>query len=63
LVPFALIPGGTEMLARFPQSEPSFGLADFMLFRVVPESIRCVGGFAQATTISRETLAGDLSHG
>lgn len=48
-------------LARFPQSEMMFGFADFSLFKIVPESIRFVGGFAQATTISRETLAEALS--
>jgi putative heme iron utilization protein len=50
-------------LERFPQSEPMFGFADFSLFAIVPESIRFVGGFAQATTISRETLAEALSQG
>lgn len=50
-------------LARFPRSEPMFGFADFSLFRIVPDSIRFVGGFAQATTISRETLAEALGRG
>lgn len=50
-------------LARFPQSEPMFGFSDFSLFRIVPDSIRFVGGFAQATTISRETLAEALGQG
>ncbi len=44
-------------LARFPQSEMMFGFSDFSLFAIVPESIRFVGGFAQATTISPATLA------
>ncbi len=47
-------------LARFPQSELMFGFADFLLFAIVPESIRFVGGFAQATTISPATLANAL---
>ena len=47
-------------LARFPQSEMMFGFADFSLFAIVPSSIRFVGGFAQATTISPETLASVL---
>lgn len=47
-------------LARFPQSEMMFGFSDFSLFAIAPESIRFVGGFAQATTISSETLAGAL---
>jgi heme iron utilization protein len=44
-------------LTRFPQSEMMFGFSDFSLFKIVPGSIRFVGGFAQATTISPETLA------
>jgi len=50
-------------LARFPQSEMMFGFSDFSLFAIVPESIRFVGGFAQATTISPETLAEVLGQG
>ena len=50
-------------LARFPQSEMLFGFSDFSLFAIVPESIRFVGGFAQATTISPETLATVLNEG
>lgn len=50
-------------LARFPQSEMLFGFPDFSLFAIVPESIRFVGGFAQATTISPETLASVLNEG
>jgi hypothetical protein len=48
-------------LVRFPQSEMMFGFSDFSLFAIVPESIRFVGGFAQATTISPETLSEALS--
>jgi hypothetical protein len=47
-------------LARFPHSEMMFGFSDFSLFAIVPDSIRFVGGFAQATTISPETLASVL---
>jgi putative heme iron utilization protein len=50
-------------LARFPQSELMFGFSDFSLFKIVPDSIRFVGGFAQATTISPETLADALNVG
>lgn len=50
-------------LARFPQSEPMFDFSDFSLFVIVPDTIRFVGGFAQATTISRETLAEVLGQG
>jgi putative heme iron utilization protein len=51
----------TAYLARFPKSEPMFDFADFSLFAIVPDSIRFVGGFAQATTISPATLAEALS--
>jgi hypothetical protein len=44
-------------LSRFPQSEPMFSFSDFSLFAIVPGSIRFVGGFAQATAISPDTLA------
>jgi putative heme iron utilization protein len=50
-------------LTRFPQSEMMFGFSDFSLFAIVPGSIRFVGRFAQATTISPETLAEVLSQG
>jgi putative heme iron utilization protein len=50
-------------LSRFPQSELMFGFSDFSLFAIVPSSIRFVGGFAQATTISPETLAEVLDQG
>ena len=48
-------------LARFPRSEPMFGFSDFSLFVIVPTSIRFVGGFAQATTISPATCASLLN--
>lgn len=48
-------------LSRFPQSAELFGFADFSLFAILPDSIRFVGGFAQATTISSQTLADVLS--
>lgn len=44
-------------LARFPESEPMFGFADFSLFVVAPRSVRFVGGFAQAGSL----LAGDFA--
>lgn len=50
-------------LARFPRSEPMFGFSDFSLFAITPDSIRFIGGFAQATTISAATLAEALSQG
>ena len=48
-------------LSRFPQSEEMFGFSDFSLFAVVPRTVRFVGGFAQAATITSETLAGIMS--
>ena len=48
-------------LSRFPQSADMFGFADFSLFVIVPRTVRFVGGFAQATTISAETLARIMS--
>ena len=48
-------------LSRFPHSADLFGFADFSLFAIWPESIRFVGGFAQATTLSPQTLADVLS--
>ena len=50
-------------LSRFPRSSELFSFADFSLFAIVPESIRFVGGFAQATTLSPETLAEVLGEG
>jgi putative heme iron utilization protein len=44
-------------LARFPESEPMFGFGDFSLFVITPRSARFVGGFAQAKTITPESLA------
>jgi putative heme iron utilization protein len=48
-------------LSRFPHSADLFSFADFSLFAIWPDSIRFVGGFAQATTISPATLAEVLS--
>lgn len=44
-------------LAKFPTSAQMFGFADFSLFTIVPISIRLVGGFAQAKTLSAAVLA------
>jgi len=48
-------------LTRFPQSAEMFTFADFSLFAIMAKSLRFVGGFAQATTISAEALAAILS--
>jgi putative heme iron utilization protein len=38
-------------LARFPTSEPMFEFADFSLMHIAVQSLRYVGGFAQAVTV------------
>ena len=44
-------------LARFPDSAPMFELGDFSLFAIRPRSLRFVGGFAQAKTLTPGGLA------
>jgi len=44
-------------LARFPDTEFMFGFADFSLFLLVPRSVRFVGGFAQAGSLTAEGYA------
>jgi len=39
-------------LERFPEASQMFGFADFSLFKIQPESVRFVAGFAQAHTFS-----------
>ena len=48
-------------LERFPQSAQTFELGDFALFAIRPRSARYVGGFAQAKTITAESLARALA--
>lgn len=48
-------------LERFPQSAQTFELSDFSLFAIRPRSLRFVGGFAQAKTLTPEGLARVLS--
>ncbi len=43
-------------IERLPDSEMLFSFADFVLFRLVPDSARYVGGFARARTLSAEEL-------
>jgi putative heme iron utilization protein len=43
-------------LERFPEALPMFGFADFSLFKIQPESVRFVAGFAQAHTLSGESF-------
>jgi len=44
-------------LARFPDSEMMFGFADFSLFVIEPRSVRVVGGFAQAWSVTAADFA------
>ena len=59
------VPGYAEAklayLSRFPQSSDMFNFSDFSLFVIRPRSIRFIGGFAQAATITPEVLAEVLS--
>ena len=48
-------------LHRFPQSARTFELGDFALFAIRPRSARYVGGFAQAKTLTAESLARALA--
>lgn len=43
--------------ARFPESEMTFALGDFSIFVVEPRSLRFVGGFGQAHTLSAQEFA------
>lgn len=43
-------------LARLPAAEMLFTLPDFVLFRLVPQQARYVGGFARAYTLTPEQL-------
>ncbi len=44
-------------LARFPDSAMTFGLGDFSLFAIRPSALRFIGGFAQALSLTPESLA------
>jgi heme iron utilization protein len=44
-------------LSRFPQSEEMFGFADFSLFVIAVHSVRFVGGFAQARSVTAGQFA------
>ena len=47
----------TLYLARFPQSEEMFSFFDFSLFVIGIRSVRFVGGFAQAWSVTAEQFA------
>ena len=44
-------------IARFPQSADIFEFADFSIFRIVPVTVRVVGGFAQAFSLGAESFS------
>jgi hypothetical protein len=44
-------------LSRFPRAAGMFELPDFLLFTIRPSSIRFIGGFAQAITLTPEAFA------
>jgi putative heme iron utilization protein len=44
-------------LARFPEAEPLTEFADFSFFTIRPSEARLVAGFAQAMSVTAETLA------
>jgi putative heme iron utilization protein len=50
-------------VARFPESDAMFAFADFSLFVVAVRSVRFVGGFAQARTVSAEQYASLMGAG
>ena len=44
-------------LQRFAQAVDTFALADFSLVAIRPASVRFIGGFAQAVSLTRELFA------
>lgn len=44
--------------ARFPSAASRLALADFQLYRLAPGTVRYVGGFARAATLSAAELTG-----
>ena len=48
-------------LERFPDAAPIFELGDFSLFAIRPRSVRVIGGFGRAATLSPEQIASLLA--
>jgi heme oxygenase (biliverdin-IX-beta and delta-forming) len=48
-------------ISRFPDAEPLTGFGDFSFFLIRPSRARFVAGFAQATSVTAETLSKTLS--
>jgi len=49
--------GKSTYLKRFPDSSQMFDFADFSLFAITPKSVRWIGGFAAAQSLTPEDLA------
>ena len=47
-------PAMARYLDRFPDSAPMFAFADFSLFAIRPETLRWIGGFAAAQSLTPE---------
>jgi putative heme iron utilization protein len=47
---------GERYLTHLPAAAQLFGFGDFVLYRLVPDGARYVGGFARALTLSAEQL-------
>lgn len=50
-------------LQRFPHAADIFALPDFSLFAIRPASVRFIGGFAQAVSLTPELFARALREG
>jgi len=50
-------------LQRFPEAVDTFALGDFSLFAIRPASVRFIGGFAQAVSLTPELFAHALRDG
>ena len=55
-------PVKNQYLARFPESEPLFGLKDFGLWRIVPKGARYIAGFAKAYNLTPDALRNASRH-
>jgi heme iron utilization protein len=49
---------GDAYVERFPDALPRFELGDFILFELVPEDVRYVGGFARAARLTWAEVVG-----
>jgi heme iron utilization protein len=50
---------GDAYVERFPDALPRFELGDFVLFELVPEDVRYVGGFARTARLTWSELFGE----